>query len=53
VETGAVQETITIPLPRVAITFAGGRGTALGIILLELAEKEPMPTSLTLVSRNK
>jgi hypothetical protein len=43
---GAVHDTVADPLPRVARTFPGAPGGAVGVTAVEAAENAPVPCAL-------
>ena len=51
--TGAVQATVTVPTPAVAVTAVGAPGTegaGLGVTEFDAAEAGPLPTALVAVT---
>jgi hypothetical protein len=44
---GAVQETVALPFPALALTAVGAPGTVTGVTLLEGSDAGPVPAALT------
>ena len=52
VDAGAVQDTLAVPLPALAVASFGAPGTVFGVTADEAPEAEPAPAALVAVTVN-